>query len=84
MDGSCAGFGENLSLDDHVDADAFEAALEPLPTWDGVEYSAGGGNTTGRSPKSHASAVPPKRYGLLSVAKRQTDVTGCRQRAHEM
>lgn len=59
MDGSCAGFDENL--DDHADADAFEAALEPLPTWDGAEYSTGGVNATGRSFKNHAAAMPPRR-----------------------
>eukprot|EP00903_Cladosiphon_okamuranus_P016387 g15112.t1 len=56
MDGSCTGFDENL--DDHADADAFEAALEPLPAWDGVEYSAVGGN---RRSKKHATTTPPRR-----------------------
>eukprot|EP00752_Nemacystus_decipiens_P002681 g2507.t1 len=57
--GSCSGFDENL---DHADADAFEAALEPLPTWDGVAYSASGGITNGRSSEKYAAAVPPRRH----------------------
>lgn len=50
MDGSCAVLDENL--DDHDDADAFEAALEPLPAWDGAAYS---------SSKNHAAAVRTRR-----------------------
>lgn len=43
MDG---GDGFNNNADDSDDgADAFEAALQPLPTWDGLSYSTNRGNT---------------------------------------
>lgn len=62
-DSNWMGFDENL--DDHADADAFEAALEPLPTWDGVAYSASGGNTNGLSSENDTTAVPPRtRYDV--------------------
>lgn len=65
MDGSCAGFDE--SLNDHDGADAFEAALEPLPTWDGVAYSAGGGYTNGSGSKNHAAAARLRGYEFPSI-----------------
>jgi len=53
MDGSCAAgfddYGHDV-LDGHLEADVFEAALEPLPTWDGAAYSIGGGNTEAMDP----------------------------------
>ena len=58
-DSNWMGCDEN-NLDDHVEADAFEAALEPLPSWDGVAY-ASGGNPNGRSSKIHAAAAAPPR-----------------------
>ncbi|CAN0399475.1 unnamed protein product, partial [Pylaiella littoralis] len=50
---SCAGFDDDdLDNDNLGNADAFEAGLEPLPTWDGAAYSSptssnknGGGST---------------------------------------
>lgn len=53
MDGPCAGGfddHEHDDLDEHQEVDVFEAALEPLPTWDGAAYSVGGGNNEARDP----------------------------------
>lgn len=72
MDGSCAGFDENL--DDQGDADAFEAALEPLPAWDGVTYSTSRGGADGTSSKNHASAAQRRRCGYPSFFSTLTDV----------
>ncbi|CAM9692262.1 unnamed protein product, partial [Ectocarpus sp. 8 AP-2014] len=43
MDGSCDGFQNNAD-DSDGGADAFEAALQPLPAWDGLAYSTNRGN----------------------------------------
>ncbi|CAM9419821.1 unnamed protein product [Ectocarpus sp. 13 AM-2016] len=43
MDGSCDGF-QNNSDDSDGGADAFEAALQPLPAWDGLAFSTDKGN----------------------------------------
>lgn len=81
-DSNWMGCDEN-NLDDHVEADAFEAALEPLPSWDGVAYSASGGNPNGLSSKNHAAAAAPPRR-CVRFLRQTSGIPGGRQRAREV
>lgn len=65
---SCAGFDDDdLDNDNLGNADAFEAGLEPLPTWDGAAYSSpnssnknGGGSTRRHAaPERHRRCEAP-------------------------
>lgn len=63
MDGSCAGFDDNL--DNHDDAETFEAGLEPLPTWDGAAYSPNVSNNNNGSRRRQAATERQRRCEVL-------------------